>query len=74
MDKATRVMGTPKTHERRSVPIPPFLVKDLAALMEGRGSEEFLFVAEKGGVLGNRNFVQRIFARGLATAGLTELG
>ncbi|MHA6759745.1 tyrosine-type recombinase/integrase [Streptacidiphilus sp. PAMC 29251] len=73
-DKSTLVMGTPKTHERRTVPIPPFLAKDLAALMEDRGPEEFLFTAEKGGVLLNRNFVRRIFAPGLATAGLTELG
>lgn len=35
--------GTPKTHERRSVPFPRFLVTALAKQCEGRGAEDLVF-------------------------------
>jgi len=31
------VEGTPKTHQKRTVPLPRFLVDDLAAHVEGSG-------------------------------------
>lgn len=36
-------VGTPKTHERRSVAIPAFLADELAALCEGKGRDALLF-------------------------------
>lgn len=38
-----RVWTTPKTHERRSVAFPAFLVDELAAQMVGRGREDLVF-------------------------------
>lgn len=48
------VWGTPKGHERRSVPIPRFLVDELAQQLAGRDREDLAFPAAKGGVLRNR--------------------
>ena len=48
------VWGTPKSHERRSVPIPRFLVDELAIALAGRGRDELAFPGARGGVLRNR--------------------
>lgn len=36
-------VGTPKTHERRQVPYPPFLADTMARLVTGRGRDDLLF-------------------------------
>ena len=36
-------VGTPKSHERRTVPFPAFLADELAARCEGKGRESLLF-------------------------------
>lgn len=47
--------GTPKNHERRSVPLPRFLATALKPHLEGKGPDEFAFTAARGGVMRNRN-------------------
>jgi integrase len=47
--------NTPKNHERRTVPIPRFLVDELAGHLAGRGRNELVFAAPEGSVLRNRN-------------------
>lgn len=42
-------VGTPKTHERRSIPFPRFLVEPLAAACVGKGRDSIVFPAEAGG-------------------------
>lgn len=37
------IIGTPKTHQARSVPFPPFLSKPLATLCEGKGRDGIVF-------------------------------
>jgi integrase len=37
------VVGTPKSHESRSVPFPKFLTEPLAVLCEGKGREQLVF-------------------------------
>lgn len=37
------IVGTPKSHEARSVPIAPFLVLELARQCEGRGRDDLVF-------------------------------
>lgn len=37
------VFGTPKTHEKRTVPIPEFIAKMIAQSMHGRGRDDLLF-------------------------------
>jgi len=41
--KGKIVVGTPKTHERRSVPYPAFLAVELAVQCEGREREHLIF-------------------------------
>jgi len=50
------VWGTPKGHERRDVPIPRFLVNDLARHVAGRPADALVFTAPQGRVLRVRNF------------------
>lgn len=37
------VYGSPKTHERRTVPMPAFVAELVAPLMEGRGRDDLVF-------------------------------
>jgi integrase len=53
--------GTPKSWERRSVPFPSALAKDLAALMGGKGRDDLVFTDLRGGVLRNSNWRARVF-------------
>ena len=67
------VFSTPKTHQSRSVPIPRFLVDDLAAHVSGRQPDDFVFSAPRGGVLRIRNFRRTGFEPAVAAAGLAPL-
>jgi integrase len=67
------VFGTPKTHQRRSVPVPRFLVDDLATLLAGKGPEDLVFTAPHGGVLRLMGFRRRVFDRATKLAGLPGL-
>jgi integrase len=60
--KGRIVWSTPKSHERRSVPFPRFLVEELAALMAGKSREDLVFTAPDGGVLRVSTFRPRTFA------------
>jgi integrase len=42
-------VGTPKTHERRTVPLPRFLIEPLAAACRGKAREHIVFPAAAGG-------------------------
>ena len=42
-------VGTPRTHERRTVPLPRFLVEPLAAACRGKAREHIVFPARGGG-------------------------
>lgn len=72
-DNGKLYLDTPKNHERRSVPIPRFLVEELKHYVEKRGDEELLFTAPQGGPLRARNFRQRFFAPAVTQAGLGHL-
>lgn len=50
------VVGTPKDHERRTVPYPPFLDGAIDRAVAGKDSDDLLWPAERGGYLraGNR--------------------
>jgi integrase len=62
------IEGTPKSHHRRSVPIPRFLVDALAA-----PKDAFVFTAPNGGPLRNTNFRPRFFAPAAESVGLTGI-
>ncbi len=68
------VFGPTKTFERRSVPLPQFLVDEMAAYLVGRPTdpEDFVFTAPEGGPLRHRNFYRRHFKPAVHRAGLPE--
>ncbi|MFG2007877.1 tyrosine-type recombinase/integrase [Micromonospora sp. NPDC048868] len=67
------VFGTPKTHQRRSVPLPRFLVEPIAAQIAGRSGDELVFTSPAGDVLRNNNFRRRVFDRAAESIGLAGL-
>jgi integrase len=67
------VFGTPKTHHRRSVPIPRSLINELAHVVAGRAPGELVFSSPEGGFLRVGNFRKRVFDRAAREAGLPEL-
>jgi integrase len=67
------VYGTPKTHQRRSVPLPRFLVDDLAVALAGKGFDDLVFASPDGVALRNNNFRRRCFDAAAADAGLDGL-
>src|SRR4051794_23770276 len=74
IDGSTIVWGTPKTHSRRSVPLPRFLVDELARSVVTRPGDELAFPSPQGAVLRNRNARYAWFddaARAVGLAGLT---
>jgi integrase len=67
------VWGTPKGHERRDVPIPRFLVDDLAAHVAGRPADALVFPAAQGGTLRVRNFRRVALDPAASAIGVSEL-
>jgi integrase len=67
------VFGGTKTHQQRTVPLPVFLVDDLAKHVVGKGSDDYVFNAPKGGVLLLRNFRRKVFDPAAEAAGLSRL-
>jgi hypothetical protein len=67
------VFGTPKAHQRRSVPIPRFLTAELAAQPGGKGPDDLVFTSPQGEVLRNTNFGPRIFDPAARRSGLDGL-
>jgi integrase len=67
------VFGTPKNHQRRQVPLPRFLAEELAAHVAGKAPGDFVFAAEKGGVMHSRNFRRKSFDPAVHAAGLEGL-
>ena len=65
-EAARLVWGTPKTHERRSVPFPASLADELAALMVGKGRDDLVFTNLHGGVLRGNHYREDVFAPAVA--------
>ena len=63
------VWGTPKTHERREVPIPRFLVDELAGHVGGKSRDDLVFAGAKGGA-----FRIRVFRRSYFDAAADRIG
>jgi hypothetical protein len=53
------VEGTPKNHQRRSVPIPQFLVKELTAHVAEKRRDALVFTAPDGGRCGCSDTLRR---------------
>ena len=67
--RGERVWGTPKGHERRAVPIPRFLVDELAQHVAGRGPEDLVFSGVRGGSLSAQSFQRMVLTDGRRRCG-----
>jgi integrase len=73
VDGGAVVWGTPKSHERRSVPLPSFLANELALHLAERSGSDLVFTAPNGGVLRNRNARREWFDRAASAIGKSGL-
>lgn len=58
-----RKLGTPKTWERRWVPLPKFLTTELMKLSEGRDLDNFLFRTKGGHPIDSTNWYNRVWLK-----------
>lgn len=65
--------GPTKTHQRRVVVLPRFLVDPLAEHLEDKKADDLVFAAPNGGVLRNSNFRHRVLTPAAASVGLAGL-
>ena len=69
-----QVWGTPKGHERREVPLPSFLVEELATHVQGRAPDDLVFTGVRGqGALRAPIFRRAAFDRAAAAMGMPGL-
>jgi integrase len=64
------IPGTPKTHQQRTVPVPAFLCDEVARACEGKGRDDFVFTAPRGGVVRVGPFRRDVWNTACATVGL----
>jgi integrase len=66
------ILGTPKSHLARTVPLPRFLVAELAALVEGKNPDDLVFTTASGTVLRLANWRQGVFLAARKLAGISD--
>lgn len=69
-----RILGTPKTHERRAVPLARVVLEAVKALTVGQPADAFLFRASRGGAVNDHNWRTRVFVYAVADADLADRG
>lgn len=75
LDRAgKKVLGTPKTHEKRAVPLPRFLVAELQELTAGQAQDAYVFQTPTGEALNDHNWRNRVFNLAADGADLAGLG
>lgn len=70
---STTHVGTPKSYHRRQVPIPIFVVEQLARACEGKGADDLVFRAPKGGYMQQPNGTRGWFDQAWQAAGVPRL-
>ena len=75
LDRAgKKALGTPKTHEKRAVPLPRFLVAELQDLVAGQQQDAYVFQTPTGEALNDHNWRNRVFNLATRDAGLDGKG
>lgn len=69
-----RVLGPPKNHERRSVPLTTVVHEAVAPLLTGQPGDAFVFRAARGGALNDHNWRTRVFTLAAGDADLAGRG
>ena len=65
--------GTPKGHDRREVPLPRFLLDELATHVAGKGPGELVFTGVRGGVLRSKVFQEAALTAAAELVGVPGL-
>jgi integrase len=68
--RGVMTFGPTKGHERREVPLPRFLVADLARYVEGRKSDDLVFTGQRGAVMRSRIFQRAALTQAAAALGI----
>jgi integrase len=63
----------PKNHKRRTVPIPRFIVDELAPFLASKSPSDLVFTNSAGGVLDNTNFRRNVYSPAVRSVGLDPL-
>ena len=67
------IVGTPKAHKRRTVPLPEFLLPYLAAQCEGKGRDDLVFPGDRGGHLKRPHAGSGWFDKAVVGAGVPRI-
>ena len=66
------VLGTPKSHQSRTVPLPRFVAAELAAAVDGKRPDDLVFTMPGGSVMRLSNWRLVTFMPARARAGLSD--
>jgi integrase len=62
--------GPTKGHERREVPLPRFLIEDLARHVEDKSAADLVFIGERGAVMRSQTFQRAVLTKAAAELGI----
>ena len=65
------ILGTPKSHHSRTVPIPRFLARELGSLITAKTADDLVFIMPGGSLLRLSNWRRAAFAPACQRAGLS---
>jgi len=65
------VLGTPKSHQSRTVPIPRFLATELKAAVDGKRADDLVFTVPGGSVMRLSNWRRSVFLPARSRAGMS---
>ena len=66
------VLGTPKSHLARFVPLPRFLAFELAAFVMVKKPDDLVFTTSSGSVVRSANWRQKVFLPARKQAGISD--
>jgi len=66
------VLGTPKSHQSRTVPVPRFLAAEVASALTGRRADDLVFTMPSGSVVRLSNWRRAAFLPARKRAGLSD--
>jgi integrase len=66
------VLGTPKSHLARTVPLPRFLAAALATSVQGKNPDDLVFTTVSGSVVRSANWRQKVFLAARKQAGISD--
>lgn len=66
------VLGTPKSHQSRTVPVPRFLAAEIAAAVTNRRADDLVFTTPGGSVVRLSNWRRAVFLPARRRAGLSD--